>query len=96
MRIKRIFGYIIGLFLILLVLGFTSLNASPVAFHYYFGTYSLPLALLLVYVLGIGIFLAMLGMLWPLLRLKLENQSLKKRFLKDASHVGHQPEENGM
>ena len=67
--------------LIVIVLGvtFAYLNATPVAFNYYFGEKSMPLSMLLVCSLGVGLVLGFLVMGISWVKLKTTNLCLKKR-----------------
>jgi putative membrane protein len=76
-KIKRLISYIVFLIILLIGVSFAALNAEPVSVNYYIGTDHIALSLLLVYVLGVGILLGVLALLFPLLRLKKENHSLK-------------------
>lgn len=71
----RIITTIILLLIILLGITFASLNSAPVVVNYYLGSCTLPLSLLLVFVLGCGALLGMLANLPILIRLKRENMS---------------------
>lgn len=85
MKIKRIIFYIFLLLILLFGLSFAALNAQPVQINYYLGIGNVPLSLLLVYALGIGIFLGLLATIIPLLKLKRENRSLKKNLAAQLS-----------
>ena len=74
----RILGYIVLIVLLLLGVTFAYLNANQVVFNYYFGEWSLPLSLLLLFTLGIGIILGWLAIFFPWLKLKRKSSRLKK------------------
>lgn len=80
----RIFWYILLLLLVILGITFAYLNATPVVFNYYIGTRTIPLSLLLLFALGIGILLSLLGLMIPIIRLKSKNLKLQ-RHLKRAN-----------
>jgi putative membrane protein len=85
MRIKRIISYIFLLLILLLGLSFAALNADPVSINYYVGKGTYPLSLLLVCTLGIGILLGFLACLFPLLKLKKENRTLRSTIAKTVT-----------
>ncbi len=85
MKIKRLISYLFLLLVLLLGLSFAALNADPVAISYYIGKSMIPLSLLLVYTLGIGIFLGLFTTIFPLFRLKKENRVLKNAIAKAAT-----------
>lgn len=82
MKIKRILTYLFLLIILLLGVSFAAINANSVPINYYLGVKNVPLSLLLVYSLGIGILLGFLVTLFPLLKLKHENRSLKRTLAK--------------
>jgi len=82
MKIKRIISYIFLLLVLLLGLSFAALNADTVTVNYYLGKSTIPLSLLLVYTLGIGVFLGLFTVLIPLFKLKRENRALKNAIAK--------------
>lgn len=63
---------------IILAVGFASLNAKLVAVNYYIGTAQISLALLLVVCLGAGILLGALALAPSLIQLKFFNKRLEK------------------
>lgn len=79
----RLILYIFLLILLILGVTFAYLNATPVMFNYYVGQISVPLSLLLVLTLGVGIFLGLVSLLVPILKLKTKNSTLKRK-LKNA------------
>ena len=85
MKIKRIFSYVFLLCVLLLGVSFAVLNAESVNVDFYLGKRTIPLSLLLVYTLGIGIFLGLLTPLISLLKLKKENHALKNTLAKTHS-----------
>lgn len=66
----RIISLIISIIIILLGIGFASLNASPVSINYYIGTRSLPLSLLVVLTFSVGLLLGMFLVSLKVIRLK--------------------------
>jgi lipopolysaccharide assembly protein A len=71
---------ILIILIIMLVGGvFAVLNAQPVDFNFYFGSYPIALALLLSVALGAGILIGVLSALGMLLNLKREVATLKHR-----------------
>lgn len=79
MKIFRIFSVIFLLIVIVLGLTFAAINATPVTIHYYVGTATINLSLLLVYSLGIGILLGFLTTFSSVLRLKKKVRQLKSQ-----------------
>jgi len=75
---KRIFGLLF--FLVVLVIGlfFGVLNAEPVPVNYYFGSRLLPLSLVLVITLLIGALCGAIASLGPALRMRREISRLRK------------------
>lgn len=84
MKIKRIVSYLFLLCILLLGLSFAALNADTVNINYYLGKSAIPLSLLLVYTLGIGIFLGLVTSLIHLLKVKKENRLLKNTLAKSV------------
>jgi putative membrane protein len=76
---KQIINYIFFLLLILLGITFACLNAETVNLKYYIGKIILPLSLLLIFTLGLGLFLGLLLSLIVFLRLRAENHRLTAR-----------------
>ena len=68
------------LFLLLIVAGiaFAVLNATPVAFNYYFDTRQIPLSLILILAISVGAILGVLASIGLVIRLKREVSQLKK------------------
>lgn len=66
----RIITYIIFIIILLAGIIFAYLNASSVAFNYYFGIKTMPLSLLLIVAFGIGILVSFLFVVISWLRLK--------------------------
>lgn len=64
--------------MVVLAVGFASLNAKLVTVNYYIGTAQISLALLLVVCLGAGIFLGALVLAPSLIQLKFFNKRLEK------------------
>lgn len=75
----RIFSFIIVIFILLLGITFAVMNATPVTLHYYVGTKTFSLSLLLALCFGGGVLLGFLLMLWPLLKQKHVNRRLTKQ-----------------
>lgn len=76
---KRVLTLIAIVLVAFLGLAFAVLNAGAVEFKYYLGTFSLPLALLLVITLLIGAILGGLASVGVALRQRRENSRLRKR-----------------
>lgn len=55
----RLFGYLILMIIFFLVCALAVLNAQEVIFNYLFGTFHLPLILLLLLVFVLGLFVGM-------------------------------------
>lgn len=79
MKIQRLLLYLFLLILVVVAVTFAATNAQNVTLHYYVGAANVSLALLLVYSLGIGIFLGFFALLFPWMKLKNENRQLKNR-----------------
>lgn len=75
----KIFSTISLIIVVLLGLTFAALNAAPVAINFYFIHKSLPLALLMVFTIGIGGVIGLLAAGLVVIRLKKENRSLRKK-----------------
>jgi lipopolysaccharide assembly protein A len=75
----RILSYILLLFIILLGVTFAMLNSEPVAINYYLGHRTMPLSLLLVSVFSAGCLLGILVAGWLIIKIKMQNHSLRKR-----------------
>ena len=75
----RIFSYFILLIIMLIGLTFASLNANPVSFNYYLGTQEIALSLLLVFIFGLGIFIGLLGAVFPWIIAKRDAVRIKVR-----------------
>lgn len=80
--------FLTGLFL-LLGIGFSCLNAEVVNVNLYFQVYQLPLSLLLVLVLGIGIFVGLLGVSARVFQLRIKNSHLKNQLKSVEQEVSH-------
>lgn len=76
---RRLLAITIILIVIFMGLAFAVLNAAAVEVKYYLGTFSLPLALLLVITLLIGALLGGLASVSFLLRQRRENHRLHKK-----------------
>ncbi len=68
-------------YLILIILGvsFAALNASSVHVNFYFTTVSMPIAVLMTIMLGVGFLLAFLFFLYRYWRLKVDYLKLKNQ-----------------
>lgn len=75
---KRIFGLIVTLLVLVFGLFFGLLNADPVTVNYYFGTTTLPLSLLLVFSLLLGAVFGVLAALSHIFRLRRELHRLRR------------------
>ncbi|KTD16142.1 lipopolysaccharide assembly protein LapA domain-containing protein [Legionella jordanis] len=76
----RLFMMIIYLVLILLGVTFAALNASSVVVNFYFSKVTMPIAVLMTIMLGIGLLLGFLLFLYRYWRLKIEYAKLKNQF----------------
>ncbi|MDX9741459.1 MAG: LapA family protein [Gammaproteobacteria bacterium] len=75
---KRIFGLIVTLLVLVFGLFFGLLNADPVTVNYYFGTSILPLSLVLVFTLLFGAVCGVLAALGHIFRLRRELHRLRR------------------
>lgn len=75
----RIMSFLFLLIIVLIGVTFATLNADMVTVHYYLGSYTMPLSLLLVLVLALGSVLGMLVVFWLLLKVKIKNYRLRQR-----------------
>jgi putative membrane protein len=75
---KRIFGLILTLLVLVFGLFFGLLNADPVTVNYYFGTSTLPLSLILVFSLLLGAVCGVLAALSHIFRLRRELNRLRR------------------
>jgi len=75
----RIMSYLFLLIIVLIGVTFATLNADKVTIHYYLGSSSMPLSLLLVLVLALGSLLGMIVVFWLLLKVKIKNYRLRQR-----------------
>jgi putative membrane protein len=76
---KRLLAFILLLCVAALGLGFTTLNAHAVALHYYYGSTSLPLAVIVVGPLGAGAILGMAAALGLVVAKRTELVVLRRR-----------------
>ena len=75
----RIFMLVTYILLVIVGVSFAALNASSVQVNFYFKTISMPIAVLMTVMLGIGMitgFLLFIGRYW---RLKIENRKIKNQ-----------------
>ena len=75
----RILSYFVLLIIILIGLTFAALNSNVVSFNYYLGIREVALSLLLVFTFGLGIFLGLLGAVFPWIRAKRDAARVKAR-----------------
>lgn len=75
---SKIIGILFLLFVALLVISFTTLNAQSIQLDYYLSTTEVPLAIALVVAIAAGILFGFAASLGMVLRLKRENRRLKK------------------
>lgn len=59
--------------------GFASINPGEVSVHYYFGEIRLPMGVLILGLLGMGIVIGTLASLFPFVRIKHENVTLRRK-----------------
>jgi putative membrane protein len=76
---KRLLAFILLLCVAALGLGFTTLNAHVVTLHYYYGSTTLPLALIVVATLGAGAILGMGAALGLVVAKRTELAVLRRR-----------------
>jgi lipopolysaccharide assembly protein A len=76
MRILMLITYIL---LIIIGVSFAALNASSVAVNFYFKTVSMPIAVLMTIMLGVGIFVGFVLFIGRYWRLKLECHKIKNQ-----------------
>mgnify|MGYP006283650093 CR=1 FL=1 len=60
---KRLLGFLFFLVVVVLGLGFAVLNAEPVRLHFYFGTATAPLSMVVVLAVVVGALLGVLASL---------------------------------
>lgn len=75
----RILIWLFYLILILLGISFAALNAGTVELNFYIKTMTIPIAILMAMMLGIGLFLGCLFSLCRYWRLKLECNKIKNQ-----------------
>lgn len=75
----RIIGFIFILFIVLLGIGFATLNSDIVTVHYYLGERTMPLSLLLVSIFVAGCLLGLGVGLILLVKIKIKNYRLRQR-----------------
>lgn len=76
MRVLSIFIYFI---LAIVSISFAALNASPVKINLYFVTYSLPICVWMVIILGLGFVVGLFFHYWRHWRLRVKYRKLKKQ-----------------
>jgi len=74
----KILGLILLLFIGIVVISFTTLNAQTIQLNYYFGSMDLPLAVAVVVSIAAGILFGFFASLGSIMRLKRENLKLKR------------------
>lgn len=74
-----IFSLAVTIGVMVLGVSFSILNATPVTLNYYIGTSSLPLSLLLVFVLALGFFLGALVLGFYFVKEKSQVRRLRKK-----------------
>lgn len=79
----RLLNGLLLLVVLIIVIVFACLNAEPVLFNYYLGSYTLPLSALLVAAFIIGLLIGAFFCSWKILKLKIQIRRLKR-----VEHVG--------
>ncbi len=74
----KIIGLIFLLFIAIVVISFTTLNAQSIQLNYYFGIMDLPLAVTVVVSIAAGILFGFFASFGTVIRLKRENLKLKR------------------
>ena len=85
----RIIGYVVLLFVLLLVLFFTLLNADVIRIDYHFGTIEQPLSLVLLVTLLVGAMLGVAASLGIIVRHRRELSRLKKQIKNTKTEVSN-------
>jgi putative membrane protein len=75
----KIIGILTSGIIIITGIAFSVLNAQSVSVNYLIGKTELPLAVLLLISFIVGMTLALLIFVWPLLKLKNQNRSIKAK-----------------
>lgn len=75
----RIFAYLLMIIVVLLGVSFACLNAEAVSVNVYLANFSLPLSMLLVFVLGLGILIGFSMAMINVIKLKAENRRINNR-----------------
>jgi len=70
---------IIYLLLVLVGVSFAVLNAASVKINFYFSTLAMPISVLVVVILGVGVFLGFFLFLGKYWRLKAEHRKIKNQ-----------------
>jgi len=93
---KRVFGLLLLLLLVIFGLSFAVLNADPVTFNYYFGSTPIPLSLIVVAALAIGATFGVLASLTVVIRYKTRIVQLNRRLGHlEADFSRHKPRDPG-
>lgn len=71
-------NYLFALVLVVIATGFSMLNAQRIELHYYVGSISISLSLLMIFVLCIGLILGAIILLPTYVRLKYGNLKLRQ------------------
>lgn len=87
-NVRSLRYFLIGLIL-LLGISFSCLNAESININLYFQIYQLPLSLLLVFVLGIGMLVGLLGASTKNFQLRIKNTHLKNQLKSIEQEVSH-------
>tara|TARA_R110002110_G_scaffold415836_1_gene657263 strand:- start:26017 stop:26301 length:285 start_codon:yes stop_codon:yes gene_type:complete len=86
----KLIGWVVTIFIIILGVSFSALNAEPVTVKYLFGERDLPLAVVLLIAFAFGIVLSILILGTKVLSLSAKNKWLTKK-LKRAEDERIQP-----
>ncbi len=76
---RRLFGFVLVVILVVLGLSFAVLNSQAVALNYYFGSRDIPLSMIVVVSLAAGAVTGVLVSLGAIVRLKQQAGSLRRR-----------------
>ncbi len=85
----RLVSFIVLLFVLIIGIYFGLLNADPVSVNYYFGTYEMPLSLLLVATLLIGALLGAVASIGIIFRMRKRISNLKREVSKQGRELEH-------
>ena len=83
----RLVSFIVLLFVLIIGIYFGLLNADPVSVNYYFGTYEMPLSLLLVATLLIGALLGAVASIGIIFRMRKRISNLKREVSKQEREL---------